>query len=434
MAPSVSNAELATLQGSLQKIPSSKRPSTYIFDSHGDTTLTLNTYKSQPFNWEAETIWVGHQRPSKKKLKKKKREKGGKQKSLASLPPPPASALPESPVPISLSVRQAFDSFSSITYSRPEFSDDETTEPGSAGVGKNVDSPSLQIQDWDYGERSGALPDQVEIRMLVSGQHLALASSYFGKMFAGPFTEAEKDHSGLRQVQASDWDPEAFNIILTIIHGYHRDVPKLVNLELLAKLAIIVDYYECHESIELYVDIWLENLKSEIPTVYGRDCILYMLISWVFTRSDIFQKMIRLASRHSGKLIECEGLPLPTEILEEIDQARQDSLDDMFSAIYDLLDRLLEETECSYECSSMSLGVLTKELSKRGILSPRIAQPFCGWSVNGAQNMIKGLRRPEWYDHRYGPTHSCTIQQKLSPVLDEVETSCMFSSCRISGL
>jgi hypothetical protein len=127
--------------------------------------------------------------------------------------------------------------------------------------------------------------------MLVSGKHLALASSYFEMMFAGPFTEAETDHSGLHQVKASDWDPEAFNIILTIIHGYHRDIPRLVNLEMLAKLAIIVDYYKCHKSIELHADIWLENLTSELPTVYRRDCILYMFISWVFTKSDIFQKM-----------------------------------------------------------------------------------------------------------------------------------------------
>lgn len=192
-------------------------------------------------------------------------------------------------------------------------------EPVSADARKNADDSSLQMQDHDYGERCGVLPDQVEIRMLVSGQHLALASSYFAKMFASPFTEAETDQSGLRQVKASDWDPEAFNIILTIIHGYHRDVPRIVSLEMLAKLAIIVDYYGFHESIELHADIWLENLKSGIPVVYGRDCILYMLISWVFTKSDIFQKMTRLALQQSRDLIGSEGLLLPTHILGKID-------------------------------------------------------------------------------------------------------------------
>lgn len=109
---------------------------------------------------------------------------------------------------------------------------------------------------------------------------------------------------------------------------------------------------------------------------------------------------------------------------EEIDEVRQGSLDDIFTAIYDLLDRLQEETECSYECSSMSLGVLTKELSKHSILSPRIARPFCGWSIDGSRDMIKGLRQAHWYDKhaaRHGNRHSCTIQQKLSPALMKVE-------------
>jgi hypothetical protein len=116
--------------------------------------------------------------------------------------------------------------------------------------------------------------------------------------------------------------------------------------------------------------------------------------------------------------------PLLIQDTEKIDEARQDSLDDIFTAIYDLLDRLQEETECSYECSSMSLGVLTKELSNHGILSPRVAQPFYGLSIDGSKDMIKGLRQPQWYDKngaRYGPRHSCTIQQKLSLALNKVE-------------
>jgi hypothetical protein len=108
---------------------------------------------------------------------------------------------------------------------------------------------------------------------------------------------------------------------------------------------------------------------------------------------------------------------------EQIDKARQDSLDDIFSAIYDLLDLLQEEPVCSYECSSMLLGVLTKELKKHGILSPRSAQPFYGFSIKGSKDIIKGLRKPYWYNTRgkHNSEHSCTIQQKLSPALDKVE-------------
>jgi hypothetical protein len=82
---------------------------------------------------------------------------------------------------------------------------------------------------------------------------------------------------------------------------------------------MIVDYYECHEIIELHADIWLERLKSEVPTVYGRDCILCMLVSWVFSRPEMFTKMTRLAVRHSGKLIEAEDFPIPSDLLGMFD-------------------------------------------------------------------------------------------------------------------
>jgi hypothetical protein len=305
------------IQGSFQKATSSKNPSPYVFDSNGDTQLILSTYKSRPFNWQGEALWVGEKPPIWKWLKKNKKKKKGVEKVFSPPPLPPAPL--ECPVSIAKSLREVTDvrpaGFDSVVYTRPEFSDKEDMETECTDAGTNTDSSKLRARDCHYGERPGILSDQVEIRMLVSGNHLALASSYFEKMFAGPFTEGKTDHSGLRQVKASDWDPEAFNILLTAIHGYHRDVPRSLSLEMLAKLAMIVDYYQCHESVELYADIWLESLKSEIPKAYGKDCILSMFISWVFVQPDIFQKMTRLALRQSGRLIDAEIFSFPSDLL-----------------------------------------------------------------------------------------------------------------------
>jgi hypothetical protein len=316
-----SGSESAPIEQSSQKIPSSKKPSLYIFDSNGDTQLILNTNKDQSFTWVEETVRVEHQISTKEYLNKYQKKKKRKKLGLRSNPPPPSPppALLESSVPIPISVTETIDVGSAgLDGTGDEHCDllnEETMKPGCTGAETNADSSTLPVQDWHYGERPGITPDQREIRMLVSWKHLALASSYFEKMFAGPFTEAKTDHSGLRQVTASDWDSEAFNIILTIIHGYHRDVPRSLSLEMLAKLAMIVDYHDCHESIELHADIWLANLKSQIPRVYGRDCILCMVISWVFKQPDMFRKMTGLALRHSGTLIEADDLPIPDNLL-----------------------------------------------------------------------------------------------------------------------
>jgi hypothetical protein len=114
--------------------------------------------------------------------------------------------------------------------------------------------------------------------------------------------------------------------------------------------------------------------------------------------------------------------PLLIQGAEQIDKGRQDFLSDIFSAIYDLLDLLQQEPDCSFECSSMLLGVLTKELRKHGILSPRSAQPFYGFSIEGSKHMIEGFREPRWFtDRGMYSIHCCTIQDKLSPALDKAE-------------
>ncbi|KAL7755605.1 hypothetical protein ACKLNR_014132 [Fusarium oxysporum f. sp. zingiberi] len=425
-------SEPVSTQRGPPKKPPSRKPSAYVFDSNGDTRIILSTYMAQTLKWEADKIWIEQEKPTKAYYKRKKWEKK-KGKRVEFSPPTTPPAPQESPVTTSTSLggttnassidwsKVTFSDFSNVRYIRPEFSDGDETDPGCTDPGTNPDSTSLQIQDWDYGETCALPLEKIEFRMLVSGKHLELASSIFKIMVTGPFAEGKADLSGVRRITASDWDPEAFKIILTIMHGYHRDVPRSLSLEMLVKVAMIVNYYECLESVDSYTDIWLEGLRSELPTVYGRDCILCVFISWVFSEPIMFRNMTQLALRHSQKLIEAEDFPIPADILEEIDIARQSALAETFSAIYELLDRLQEEQECSFECSSMLLGVLTKELRNHGILYPRNAPPFDGFSIEGSKEMIQGLKKPGWYGTR-NHRHSCCIQDKLSISLEKVES------------
>lgn len=279
--------------------------------------------------------------------------------------------------------------------------------------------------------------------MLVSGKHLELASNVFKTMLTGPFIEGSADSSGLRRITASDWDHRALKIVLAIMHGYHRDVPRSIDFYLLVKVALIVNYYDCLESVEVYTDIWLKDFEHNLPRTYGRDCILYLFLSWVFSKPEMFQRMAHLAMRHSQKLIEAEDFPIPAVILRrlitnsipqpvltqtagEINTVRQFTISEIFSAIYELLDRLQDEQECSFECSSMLLGILTKELKRHGILYPRSAPPYNGFSIDGLQKMIRELKRPSWYS---GPSkhshHICDVQVKLGLPLAEAEF-CMY--------
>jgi hypothetical protein len=37
------------------------------------------------------------------------------------------------------------------------------------------------------------------------------------------------------------------------MHGKHLAIPQTVDLELLANIACVVDYYDCHEAVEPFV-------------------------------------------------------------------------------------------------------------------------------------------------------------------------------------
>ncbi|KAF5684755.1 hypothetical protein FDENT_6558 [Fusarium denticulatum] len=220
------------------KTPPSKKPSEYVFDSNGDTRIILSTYMAQTFEWEADELRIKQEMPTKVYYKRKKREKK-EGKRVAFSPPTTPPALQGSLITTSTSFggttnRTPIDwgtidlsTLSNVQYSRAEFLDGDETDLGCTDPGTNRDSASIQIQDWNYGEKCARSLKKIDFRLLVSGKHLELASSVFKKMLTGPFAEGKADVSGFRLIKTSDWDSEAFKIILTIMHGYNRDVPKV---------------------------------------------------------------------------------------------------------------------------------------------------------------------------------------------------------------
>lgn len=66
---------------------------------------------------------------------------------------------------------------------------------------------------------------------------------------------------------------------MDIVHGHNWEVPKRVDLNLLIKIAVIVDLYGCDEAVEPFVDQWVRgNALSE-------HYILWLCMSWVFQRT-----------------------------------------------------------------------------------------------------------------------------------------------------
>ena len=163
-------------------------------------------------------------------------------------------------------------------------------------------------------EKPPPVSECVEIR--VSSHHLTLASSYYSRVLKGEWKEADTFRAkGSVELKVHDIDAEALLIVMKIIHSKTRTVPRAVTLEMLAKIAVIVDLYQFHEAVEVFTDMWVAHLRSDIPKVYSRDAVLWICISWVFRLHDEFHSATRAALRYSSGPIQDMGLPIPESVV-----------------------------------------------------------------------------------------------------------------------
>jgi hypothetical protein len=120
--------------------------------------------------------------------------------------------------------------------------------------------------------------------------------------------------TGSVEIPLPDDDPDAFLILLNIIHGHIRKVPLRVDLPTLTQLAILVDKYDVHEAVEMFSNIWFDNLKHEIPQTFTDDIPSWICICWVFAKPSEFKQTTRLALRQGRDELQPDGLPIPSSV------------------------------------------------------------------------------------------------------------------------
>jgi hypothetical protein len=69
-----------------------------------------------------------------------------------------------------------------------------------------------------------------------------------------------RNEDGRFEVKTFECDASALLILLDIIHGHHRSVPKAMDLDLLREMAIFVDCYKCNEIVEIFSENWIASV------------------------------------------------------------------------------------------------------------------------------------------------------------------------------
>ncbi|KAL5866393.1 hypothetical protein ACKVWC_011429 [Pyricularia oryzae] len=370
----------------------------YEIDPSGDTTLILRK-PDAPFAAESSAAAVANSSalPDKLKSEKKAAKKAAKEKKARlnqqvdvlvwGVDEPSADVEPEP----------------GITSA--------TAEDGSFGTAETPKHPHLADSQPKNANELDSPTHQKEVRFRLSSKHMILASPYFKTMLGGPWREADE-----LEVEAEDWDTEALLILMRVIHGQNQHVPRLIKLELLAKIAVLVDYYQCRDAIDLAAEIWIQQLTP--PEEPSKNLVFWLLISSVFRREEIFRAMTTIALRQSQGPLRAFNLPIPESILKLIDCLSREFICDIVTSLKELCAELLhDKAGCSFACSSMLLGVLSKEMHAKGLeLQPgsQLTGISFVWTIEAALQ----IQSPSW-SHKasgyssYYEAHSCNIKHMI---------------------
>ncbi|KAJ5691673.1 hypothetical protein N7488_012408 [Penicillium malachiteum] len=224
----------------------------------------------------------GNKNPKKKKGKKNKKKKKGKTRKASaeqSLSEEPAAAADE-----------------------PAATADEPTaeKPPAGEFTKKEATPEEQFDSF--------LTDSC-FRIQVSAKHLILLNGGWRESVA-------YSQKGKVEITAESWDIEALMIILRAIHGQFNHIPKKLNLEMLAQVAVIADYYECRNVLCLLIDMWIDKVE-EITPKPSRNLILWIWIAWFFQLPTQFKRSTSIAMSQSNGSIDSFGLPIPEYVIGE---------------------------------------------------------------------------------------------------------------------
>lgn len=114
-----------------------------------------------------------------------------------------------------------------------------------------------------------------------------------------------------------------------------------------------------------------------------------------------------------------------------IDSRRQEAINTLVLGLEGLVATLLRgDTDCdSYECSSILLGALMKQLYTHK-LYPLPNRPYLGYSLSATLKTLRNFYSPSWTapsgkKRSWGYAHSCSlgdlIERVVEPILKELE-------------
>jgi len=189
------------------------------------------------------------------------------------------------------------------------------------GGDTTVDPAPQQSMEADMANAPEAAAREVPVGGIhyhCSAAHLKLASKTFAKALSGDWAESVRKDDDRYYIVVEDWDEAALLILLDVIHSRYDRVPRNVDIEMLTKLATLIDYYQCLEATALCTENWITHLVNKyyfMADLYGRYLVMYLCVACVFRSPGLFRYTTRAAiNTGTDGIMRTLGLPIPESI------------------------------------------------------------------------------------------------------------------------
>lgn len=115
---------------------------------------------------------------------------------------------------------------------------------------------AIAILADDSSESIQADTEGDEVWYYVSRRHLISASPTLQRMLSETNWKEDiwDENDNFYHVPAEDWDIKALLCILQVLHLRNNQVPRTVSLEMLTKIAVLIDFYDSAEALESFTE------------------------------------------------------------------------------------------------------------------------------------------------------------------------------------
>lgn len=242
--------------------------------------------------------------------------------------------------------------------------------PNANGVHEIDPDGDLILHTPGYSIETDERSDASDTTFLVSSKHLKLASPWFKASLSDCWSRGQTStHGGKAKMAINDCKPDILHILLTIIHGLFRKLPRQISFQQLAGLSRAADFYQCTEMVEPLVFQWLNetNMRQEINKELSNDLPEWIMVACIFKFDDLLSRFTKMAAETSTGPFRAPHLPIPTSIKNGITQSRQLWLNQVLCLLEFRIFNLLWGKACESVCDASYLRHILRILAQHKV-------------------------------------------------------------------